>query len=160
MSERFSIKGKGAELFFGAEERREPEPKPESEAPEVTAIHVASQPASTPATQPPGQQATLPPSAQDTMSAPTPAVGIDASTRDHLRQQLEQDHPLHLSYRFAREEIDALRDIVYELEAKRGLRITRNDIIRIGLNWVIDDYRARGKDSLLMQVMKEERWKP
>lgn len=160
MSERFSIKGKGAELFFGAGERRELEPQPESESPDLAATQTASQPASLPAAQPPGQQATLPPSAQDTMSAPTPPAGIEASIRDRLRQQLEQDHPLHLSYRFAREEIDALRDIVYELEVKRDLRITRNDIIRVGLNWVIDDYRAHGKDSLLMLVLREERWKP
>jgi hypothetical protein len=76
------------------------------------------------------------------------------------RELLGQDHPLHYSYRFTRDEIDALRDIVYELEAKRGLRLTRNDVIRLGLNWVIDDYRVHGKDSVLMQVMKEERWKP
>jgi len=160
MSERFSLKGKGAELFFGDDERREPEPRPESEAPVVPATHAAPDPASPPATQPPRQQATLPPSAQDTKDASSQPSDIDAPTRHRLRELLAQDHPLHYSYRFTREEIDALRDIVYELEAKRGLRITRNDVVRLGLNWVIDDYRARGKDSLLMQVMKEERWNP
>ena len=160
MSERFSIKGKGAELFFGDEEQREPQVSPNPELPEVTATHAAAGPASPPAARPPGQQATLPPSAQDTMDAVSRPDGIDASTRHRLRELLAQDHPLHYSYRFTRDEIDALRDIVYELEAKRGLRITRNDVVRLGLNWAIDDYRARGKDSLLMQVMKEERWKP
>ena len=160
MSERFSIKGRGAELFFGDEERREPQVSPNSEIPELTATHAAPDPASPPAVQPPGQQATLPPSAQDTMDAVSQPSDIDASIRHRLRELLAQDHPLHYSYRFTREEIDALRDIVYELEAKRGLRITRNDVVRLGLDWVIDDYRARGKDSLLMQVMKEERWKP
>jgi hypothetical protein len=160
MSERFSIKGKGAELFFGAEERREPEPQPESEAPEVTAIHAAPDPASPPAAPPPSLQATVPPSAQGTSDTVSQPTDIDASMRHRLRELLVQDHPLHYSYRFTRDEIDALRDIVYELEAKRGLRITRNDVVRLGLNWVIDDYRAHGKDSVLMRVMKEERWKP
>lgn len=159
MNERFSIKGKGAELFFGDEERHEP-PRPESEAPEVPAIHAAAEPASPPAAQPPGQQATLPPSAQDTMSASAQPGELDASTRHRLRELLAQEHPLHYSYRFTRDEIDALRDVVYELEAKRGLPVTRNDVVRLGLDWLIDDYRARGKESLLMQVLKEERWKP
>jgi hypothetical protein len=160
MSERFSIKGRGAELFYGDEERHEPAPRPESEAPEVTATHAAPDPASPPAAQPPGEQATLPPSAQDTEDASSQPGDIDASTRRRLRELLAQDHPLHYSYRFTREEIDALRDIVYELEAKRGVRITRNDVVRLGLNWLIDDYRAHGEESLLMQVIKEERWNP
>jgi hypothetical protein len=160
MSERFSIKGKGAELFFGDDERREPQQRPKPELPEVPATHAASGPASPPAAQPPGQQATLPPSAQDTRDASAQLSEADAATRHRLRELLAQDHPLHYSYRFTREEIDALRDIVYELEAKRGLRITRNDVVRFGLNWAIDDYRAHGKESLLMQVMKEERWTP
>ena len=159
MSERFSIKGKGAELFFGAEDR-EPEQRPASELPEVPAIQPAAEPASPPATQPPSQQANMPPSAQDTRAADSQPNDVEASMRHRLRELLNQDHPLHYSYRFTRDEIDALRDIVYELEAKRGLRITRNDVVRLGLNWVIDDYRAHGKDSLLMRVMKEERWNP
>ena len=160
MSERFSIKGRGAELFFGDEERREPKPRPEFEAPEVPATHPAPDPASPPAAQPSGQQATLPPSAQDTMSAGARPGELDASTRHRLRELLAQEHPLHYSYRFTRDEIDALRDVVYELEAKRGLPVTRNDVVRLGLDWLIDDYRARGKESLLMQVLKEERWTP
>ena len=160
MSERFSIKGKGAELFFGDEERHESAPRPESEAPDVPATHAAADPATPPATQPSGQHATLPPSAQDTNDAGARPGELDASTRHRLRELLAEEHPLHYSYRFTREEIDALRDVVYELEAKRGLRITRNDVVRLGLNWVMDDYRARGKESLLMQVMKEERWTP
>ncbi len=160
MSERFSIKGKGAELFFGDGELREPQVPPNPEIPEVSATHAAAGPARPPAIQPPSQQATLPPSAQGTRDAVSQPTDIDASMRHRLRELLVQEHPLHYSYRFTRDEIDALRDIVYELEAKRGLRITRNDVVRLGLDWVIDDYRARGKDSLLMQVMKEERWKP
>jgi hypothetical protein len=160
MSERFSIKGKGAELFFGDNEPREPKPRLEPEAPEVPAIQPAPEPASPLATQPPSQQATMPPSAQDTRDAVSQRTDADAFLRHRLRELLAQDHPFHYSYRFTREEIDALRDIVYELEVKRGMRLTRNDVVRLGLNWVIDDYRARGKESLLMQVMKEERWKP
>ena len=160
MSERFSLKGKGMELFFPDEEWSEPESLPESEAKEMSASHAAPKPASPPAAQPPSQQATLPPSAQDTMNAVPQPDDIDAPTRHRLRELLAQDHPLHYSYRFTRDEIDALRDVVYELEAKRGLQITRNDVVRLGLDLVIDDYRARGKESLLMQVLKEEKWKP
>jgi hypothetical protein len=160
MKGRFSIKGKGADLFYDADDNREGEPLPESEAKEVSASHAAPKPASPPAAQPPSQQATLPPSAQGTMAAVSQPTDVDASIRHRLAELLAQDHPLHYSYRFTRDEIDALRDVVYELEVKRGLRITRNDVVRLGLNWVIDDYRARGKDSLLMQVMKEERWNP
>jgi hypothetical protein len=153
MSERFSIKGKGAELFFGEDDGHATEPTGPTEVP-------ATQPgieigAST-AAQPPSQQATMPPRAQQQTMPSAERESHDLIWR--LRDALREDHALHYSYRFTREEIDGLRDVVYELEAKRGIRSTRNDIVRLGLDWILDDYRARGKESLLVQVLKEEKW--
>lgn len=53
-----------------------------------------------------------------------------------------------------------MRDIVYELEVKRGVKTTRNDVMRLALAWIIDDYRVYRADSLLVAVLKEERWRP
>lgn len=150
MSERFSIKGKGAELFYG-----DGPAQPSSEGAELRATQQASSPATQRAGLPPSQPATMPPSAQP--KAPPPA---DPSLVRRLRDGLAEQHALHYSYRFTKDEIDALRDVVYELEAKRGLKATRNDLVRLGLDWLIEDYRTRGKESLLMQVLQEDRWRP
>jgi hypothetical protein len=145
MSERISISGKGRELFFGDDDQT----RPEVDAPNVD----ATQKATSRAGLPPSNPATMPPSAHSTMRAVQKPLDDSESLRNRLRDQLDDEHGLHYSYRFSRQEIEALRDTVYELEAKRGLRVTRNDVVRLGLEWIIDDYRARGRDSLLTQVM-------
>jgi hypothetical protein len=156
VSERISIAGKGKELFFGSEEQ--PQPNSATNPPEMTATHHAIQEAADLAGQLASEPATMPPSAHGAMRAVEPTVD-DSELVRRLRDQLDEEHNLHYSYRFAREEIEALRDAVYELEAKRGLRVTRNDVVRLGLEWIIDDYKTHGKESLLVRVMGDGRWR-
>jgi hypothetical protein len=77
--------------------------------------------------------------------------------RRRLRDLVFRDHPKHVGYRFVQDEIDALRDIEYELEVRRAIKVTKNDIVRLSLNYLIEDYRHRGDDSLLVEIFKEER---
>jgi hypothetical protein len=86
---------------------------------------------------------------------PVPTAGYEDQRR-RLRDLVFRDHPKHGGYRFAQDELDALRDIEYELEVQRGIRATKNDIVRLSINHLIDDYRQRGDDSLLVEVLKEE----
>ena len=156
MSERISIAGKGKELFFGGDD--EPRANSETNPPEMAATHADTQQPPNPASQQPSEPATMPPSAHGATRAVEPPFDDSALVR-RLRDQLDEEHNLHYSYRFTREEIEALRDAVYELEAKRSLRVTRNDIVRLGLEWIINDYKTRGKDSLLVRVMGDGRWR-
>ena len=77
-----------------------------------------------------------------------------------LRETLGEDHPVNNTFRYSQESLDAVRDVVYELEVKRNIKTSRNDIMRLGLAWIVDDYRVNGADSLLVAVLKEERWTP
>lgn len=156
MSERISIAGKGKELFFGSDEQ--PRANSEPNPPDMTATHHVTQGATDPASQPSSGPATMPSSAHGAMRAVVPTSN-DSELVRRLRDRLDGEHSLHYSYRFARDEIEALRDAVYELEAKRGLRVTRNDIVRLGLEWIIDDYRTHGKESLLVRVTGDGRWR-
>jgi len=156
VSERISIAGKGKELFFGGDD--EPQANSETNPPEMAATHPDTQPPTNPASQQASKTATMPPSAHGAMRAVEPPFDDSALVR-RLRDQLDEEHSLHYSYRFTRDEIEALRDAVYELEAKRGLRVTRNDIVRLGLEWIIDDYKSHGNESLLVRVMGDGRWR-
>jgi hypothetical protein len=73
-----------------------------------------------------------------------------------LRELVLREHPVAGTFRFTQGELDAIRDVRYELEVKRGVKVTGNDIVRLGLNNVIDDYREGGESSLLLDVFKEE----
>lgn len=49
-----------------------------------------------------------------------------------------------------------MRDIVYELEVRWGRKVTRNDVMRAALNWIIEDFREKQEESLLAQLLEEE----
>lgn len=100
-------------------------------------------------------QATKPASVQASAEIQSEKMPMDPSLRRRLRDLLTREHPVHNSYRFTPDELDALRDVVYELEVKRGIKITKNDLVRLGLNWVMEDYRSNGKQSVVAQVCGE-----
>ncbi len=156
MNERFSIKGKGAELFYGGLSQDAP----------LGEQTTARKKDNVPSDKPASTQARL----QDSKTArvqesnipstpTTPATNPPAHAVRKLREALLEDHPVNNTFRYSQESLDALRDVVYELEVRRDLKTSRNDIMRLGLAWIVDDYRANGANSLLVAVLKEERWK-
>ena len=155
MSGRVSIKGQGAEIFFGeaakhletsedenADHQDAPIPPPESKPASKTTDQPASQQTSLPAS----KQAALPREAVPTLSP---------STRRKLRDLLEREHRTHNTYRYHDDELAAVRDIVYELEVRWGAKTTRNDVMRAAILWAIEDYNTRSQESCLLQLLKE-----
>ena len=57
------------------------------------------------------------------------------------------------THRFTPEEKRAIRDIVYAYEG-RGIRTNENEISRIGVNFLVEDYRENGESSILHKVLK------
>lgn len=154
MINRISIKGRGDDVFFPDEESTNKQPSTEKS--EVRASQQADLSASLSASEHASMQASKPASTQKGNST---AVSADAQKdyeHSRMRDLVHRDHPVHGSYRFTQDELDALRDIVYELEVKRGVSVTRNDVIRLGLNHVIEDYSRLGDLSLLLQVFKDQ----
>jgi hypothetical protein len=54
--------------------------------------------------------------------------------------------------RFTREEKDALGDVVYSYK-RSGIRTSENEVIRIAVNWLLEDYRSDGQNSVLAKVL-------
>jgi len=72
-----------------------------------------------------------------------------------LRAVLRDERRIHTTVRFSPDEMSALRDLVYQLEAKMGIKITRNEVMRVALHFFLEDYELRKKESLLLQVLEE-----
>ncbi len=104
----------------------------------------ASQPASEPQAEPSGEEAFF------------GSLEMPLELRRKLRSMSRSEHPFHTSVRLSREEMDALRDLCYELETRMGILINRNDVTRIALRLLLEDYALRQKESVLVQVLKEE----
>jgi hypothetical protein len=166
MSGRASVKGQGADIFFGEAAKHLEDPDRVFEAPEDEHADLKSAPLPSPESKPASkttdqlgsQQTSLPASKQDSKQAIIPQEVVrplSASTRHKLRALLEREHRTHNTYRYHDDELAAVRDIVYELEVRRDVKITRNDVMRAALLWAIEDYKERGEDSYLMQLLRE-----
>lgn len=159
MSSRISIKGKGAELFFGGGDVLEsPSSRDETSARKTDSV-LAGKTDSKKASMPESKTARLQESKTARHAEVAPGEPQSSAVLRTLREALLEEHPVNNTFRYSQESLDALRDVVYELEVKRGLKTSRNDIMRLGLAWIVDDYRANGANSLLVAVLKKERWK-
>lgn len=56
------------------------------------------------------------------------------------------------THRFTATEKEAIAEIVYACK-RQGLRTTENEITRVAVNFIVHDYQAHGKDSLLVRVL-------
>ena len=57
------------------------------------------------------------------------------------------------THRFTQEEKDKIADIVYTYH-RQGYKTSENEIARIGINWLIDEYQENGGQSILHRVLK------
>jgi hypothetical protein len=57
------------------------------------------------------------------------------------------------THRFTVEEKKALKSIERDFE-DQGIRTSENEITRISINYMIEDYRSNGKDSILAHILR------
>ena len=173
MAKRVSLKGKGAELFFGdypASEAAPPGERTEAGAPE--------RPASEPDQEPRPQEAVagpVPPAGRAPRQRPSPAEnrssstskspGNDAGTPDRLLgnrepQEIEAIRRVvkapgrEVSFvRLTPQEKGRLAEVVYAYR-RRGVKTTENEINRIAINALLADYQANGEQSTLARVLE------
>lgn len=158
MSGRASIKGQGASIFFGEEATPTP---PHAVLPAPAAEQVRADPDTEAsrrhgADEPSNQPAAAPTSEHSDEGAFFASLVLPLELRRKLRSMSRGEHPFHTSVRLSREEMDALRDLCYELESRMGIVANRNDVTRIALRLLLEDYALRKKESLLVQVLKED----
>ena len=53
------------------------------------------------------------------------------------------------SFRYTEPELTALTDVLYEIGKQYGARVTKQDVVRLALNAVLNEYYQRGPSSLL-----------
>ena len=69
-----------------------------------------------------------------------------------IRKAVKQLGKEAATHRFTREEKDAIARIVFTY-GQQGIRTCENEIARIGINWLLQDYQANGKGSMLHKVL-------
>ena len=146
---------------------RSTRPSPTPEAPEIEDQLMTSAPPSPAArstqrgarrsetrpTNPPGNRATTVSrnhhTAADTTVSDSPA---DDDVLEIVRRAVRTLGKEAATYRFTQAEKRALSGIVYAYK-ERGIKTSENEITRIALNYLIDEYRRNSTSSILAQVL-------
>jgi CO dehydrogenase/acetyl-CoA synthase delta subunit len=93
-----------------------------------------------------------PPPAENTVSRHH-ATTIPDDMVEHIRKAVKEFGKEAATHRFTSTEKRSLANIIHTLHMQ-GIRTTENEIARIAINFVIDDFNKRGKDSLLGLVLQ------
>jgi len=143
---------------------RSTRPVPESPAPEApSASAVPAGPAARPAqrgarrsanrpTNPPGTRATTVSRNHDTAADTTASDTLPDNALETVRRAVRTLGKEAATYRFTQAEKRALSGIVYAYK-ERGIKTSENEITRIALNYLIDEYRRNSTSSILAQVL-------
>ena len=134
MAKRVSLQGKGVELFFGSA----------AEAPAVAEAATGSSPRARSATEPPGQ-------VHVRVHAPVQAVAVDED--DLLRALREKQRLASSTFRFQPEELEQLDFLFDALNRARPRIVSKNDLVRLGVRWLLSDYAANRDRSLAWKLL-------
>jgi len=101
-------------------------------------------------------QATEKPSNHDTM-APRNRGTVVSSNHDTIietiRKAVKELGKEAATHRFTLDEKKAVLDIIYSYKGS-GIRTSENEVARIAINYVLEDYKQNGRNSILDQVLR------
>lgn len=87
----------------------------------------------------------------ETIAAVSPTLS-QAELVETIRKNVKRLGKESTVYRFTPEEKSALADIVYTYK-RNGVRTSENEVIRIAMNWLLENYQTDGKNSMLARVL-------
>ena len=68
-------------------------------------------------------------------------------------RSLDRRHLSSFTFRFRPQELEALDRLAGEVNRGTHQKISKNDIVRLGLNWLLEDYDQNKRDSMLARVL-------
>ena len=77
----------------------------------------------------------------------------DTDIFEVVRKAVKQIGKEAATHRFTLEEKNLLADIEYTYK-RRGIRTSENEITRIAINYLIEEYRQNGEQSILAKILK------
>jgi len=170
MPRRVSVKGKGADIFFGSYTTPAPAEQPEPPQTDTPAVPddstiATNQQTNKPTKQPTNKRtkaATSRPTnqarvqdVQELLSLVAPVTaGLSSDTiwRMHAAQPV-----LATTFRYSSEELALLEDVVHEISKRSGVKLSKQEVARLALDLVLRDYVERGEASIIAELAQRKR---
>ena len=166
-SNRVSLKGRGADIFFGDDSPVSTVPplSPEPDDPKLTLAPIDhASPASTPTPPPMVVQASMQESKRARLPARQPAAPEEGKSLsllpldlvDAVWDDVTAPATITNSFRYTEQELTWLSDAIYEVTRRHRVRLTKQDVARLGLQVILHDYRLHGDASLLGELVRRK----
>lgn len=140
-------------IFFQRKEEKQPEKPEPVTAPAAQKNEKPSLPSRNRDTMVSRHHDTITPRNHETTSpSTTPLPTYSQETIEHLRGVVKQLGKEAATHRFTVEEKRALKSIAFEY-ANKDIQTSENEITRIAVNFLLDDYRKNKEHSLLARVL-------
>ena len=157
-SRRVSMKGKGADLFFGGEVAPDVlAPAPPSDATQNAPESVLAPIAETDRAEDREQVVRNTPapraSRQPARNRDTVVPRYPDTTIETIRRAVRAPGKEAATYRLTQEEKTRVGEIIYAYR-RRGIRTAEIELSRIALNFILDDYDENGEESVLARVLR------
>lgn len=149
----------GKSVFFEEQPQTMPAPEQASETPAAVLPPVETPPPAIP------NQASSLANTQPTKPEPLPSVRqdvtIDVTTSllqdvdlKHWREQIEDTETQNSSLRLTSEERYVIEDVISELQRKERVKTSMNEVARLGLLFLIHEFKQNRRTSILYRVKK------
>ena len=152
MVKRVSMKGKGADIFFGGDaalSQAEVSPAdipPTGAVPQPQLVNIPDEQHSMQES----KHASMQESKQLTVPVDQTALPLlPPEILESIWQDISHRATITNAFRYTDLELSQLTDAIYEISKRHEVKLTKQDIARLGLNAVLWDYRARGDASIL-----------
>ncbi len=166
MSKRVSMKGRGADLFFGEESSTSSREDDESEAlsagPKADSLETnqgnldptqeAQEPSASDVAPPVKRRPRSRAQASSNVPLLNDVVPNQANVIEAIRQIVKMPGREVSYVRLTLEEKARLSDVIY-MYKRQGQKTTETEINRIALNYLLSDYEAHGEQSILARVL-------
>ena len=86
-----------------------------------------------------------------------PALFLVTDVLGSIWQYVSERATITNAFRYTDQELSWITDALYEISKRHGVKLTKQDIARLGLNIVLWDYQARGDSSLLSEFAKKKK---
>ena len=146
---------RGGSAFFPGYKGQDSPPPPQEEEKQAEVMEAPRKEKKT-VVKPRPSDDTMTPRHHDTMvsrhhdtTIPQPEIDVFEVVRKAVKQ-LGKEAATH---RFTLEEKNHLADIEYTYK-RAGIRTSENEITRISINYIIEDYRQNGEESILAKILK------
>lgn len=110
-----------------------------------------------PSSQKTGRETSAPVRARTHTPKPVTNNSARPAVIDQLRQKLRaKQHLTSYTFRFRAEELEQLDQLVAELNQTRASKLSKNDLVRLALAWLLTDHEEYGAASLVREVTRQE----